>query len=121
MGLPVHTQVNFGVTDPPDVQFGDPIIYIIPTEAYKQLWDEAVNASVSDWLAQLEEMLAERPDLATARIPVLPSEAFRVMGAGNLGIIAQQKYLDMPWGSGIRSVATPMQSVDVILNRNVVY
>jgi hypothetical protein len=27
----------------------------------------------------------------------------------------------MPWGSGIRFVATPMQGVDVILNRNVVY
>jgi hypothetical protein len=44
-----------------------------------------------------------------------------LLGAGNLGIIAQSEYLDMPWGSGIRFVATPMQSVDVILNRSVVY
>ena len=121
MGLPEHIQINFGVTDPTNVQFGDPIIFIIPTEAYKQLWDDAGNASVSDRLAQLEEILAERPDLATARIPVLPFEAFQVMGAGNLGIIAQTEYLDMPWGSGVRFVATPMQGVDVILNRNVVY
>ncbi len=121
MGLPEHVQVNFGVTDPADVQFGDPIIYIVPTEAYKQLWDDAGNTSVSDRLAQLENILAERPDLATARIPVLPFEAFQVMGAGNLGVVAQAEYLDMPWGSGIRFVAVPMQGVDVILNRNVVY
>ena len=29
--------------------------------------------------------------------------------------------MDAPWGSGVRFVATPMQGIDVILNRNVVY
>jgi hypothetical protein len=52
MGLPEHMQINFGVTDPGSVQFGDPIIYIIPTEAYKQLWDAAGNPVVSDRLGQ---------------------------------------------------------------------
>ena len=121
MGLPEHIQINFGVTDPADVQFGDPIIYIIPTEAYKQLWDEAGNSAVSDRLVRLEELLADRPDLDTARVPVLPFEANRVMGSGNLAIVAQREYLDMPWGSGIRFAAAPMQGVDVILNRNLVY
>jgi hypothetical protein len=121
MGLPEHLQVNFGVTDPGTVQFGDPIIYIIPTEAYRELWDEAGNSVASDRLAMLEELLADRPDLATARLPVLPFEAYRVMGAGNLAITAQKEYLDMPWGSGVRFVAAPLQGIDVILNRNVVY
>jgi hypothetical protein len=114
-------QINFGVTDPGSVQFGDPIIYIIPTEAYKELWDEAGNPVVSDQLAALEDLLADRPDLSTANLPVLPFEACQVMGASNLGIIAHSEYLDIPWGSGVRFVATPMQGVDVILNRNVVY
>jgi hypothetical protein len=121
MGLPEHVQVNFGVTAPADVEFGDPIIYIIPTEEYRQLWDDAGNTVVTDRLAMLEELLAERPDLASANLPVLPFEAFQVMGAGNLGIVAQSEYLDTPWGSGIRFVAAPMQGVDVILNRSVVY
>ena len=121
MGLPEHLQINFGVTDPADVQFGDPIIYIIPTEAYKALWDEVGNSTVSDRLAMLEELLEEKPDLATARLPVLPFEAYRVMGAGNLAVTAQREYLDTPWGSGIRFVSAPMQSADVILNRNTVY
>jgi hypothetical protein len=121
MGLPEHVQVSFGVTDPADVQFGDPIIYIIPTEEYKQLWDDAGNTVVSDRLSMLEELLAESPDLASANLPVLPFEAFRVMGAGNLGIVAQSEYLDTPWGSSISFVAAPMQGVDVILNRSVVY
>ncbi|MGB3715682.1 MAG: hypothetical protein WA996_14735 [Candidatus Promineifilaceae bacterium] len=121
MGLPEHVQINFGVTDPADVQFGDPIIYIIPTEEYKQLWDEAGNTIVGERLRALEDILAERPDLATAKFTVLPYEAYRVMGAGNLGTVSQSEYLDMPWGSGFRFVATPMQGVGVILNRNLVY
>ncbi len=121
MGLPEHMQINFGVTDPGSVQFGDPINYIIPTEAYKQLWDEAGNTVVSDRLMMQEDLLTDRPDLATVQMPVLPFEAYRLMEAGNLGIIAQSEYLDMPWGSGIRFVATPMQGVDVILNRSAVY
>jgi hypothetical protein len=52
---------------------------------------------------------------------VLPFEANRVIGSGNLAVVAQGEYLDMPWGSGIRFVAAPMQGVDVILNRNLVY
>jgi len=121
MGLPEHVQVNFGVTDPAEVQFGDPIIYIIPTEEYRQLWDEAGNSAVSTRIDTLEDLLADRPDLATSKLPVLPFEAYKVMGAGNLGIVAQPEYLDMPWGSGVRFVAAPMQGVDVILNRTVVY
>jgi hypothetical protein len=121
MGLPEHMQINFGVTDPGSVQFGDPIIYIIPTEAYKEQWDEAGNSAVSDRLAMLEELLDERPDQGNAQLPVLPFEAYQVMGAGNLGIVAQSEYLDVPWGSGVRFVATPMQGIDVILNRSVVY
>jgi len=121
MGLPEHMQINFDVTDPAGVQFGDPIIYIIPTEAYKELWDEAGSTVVSDRLAMLEDLLAERPDLATANFAVLPYEVYRVMGAGNFGTIAQSAYLDMPWGSGVRFVATPMQSVDVIVRRSTVY
>jgi hypothetical protein len=121
MGLPEHIQINFGVTDPGDVQFGDPIVYIIPTDEYKQLWDEAGNTNVSERLRGLEDILAERPDLATASFTVLPYEAYRVMGAGNLGTVSQLEYLDMPWGSGFRFVATPMQGVGVILNRSLVY
>jgi hypothetical protein len=121
MGLPEHVQVNFGVTDPAEVQFGDPIIYIIPTGEYKELWDEAGNSAVSTRIDTLEDLLADRPDLATSKLPVLPFEAYKVMGAGNLGIVAQPEYLDTPWGSGVRFVAAPMQGVDVILNRTVVY
>jgi len=120
-GLPEHIQINFGVTDPADVQFGDPIIYIIPVDEYKQLWDEAGHESVTNRLNDLETILNDRPDLATTRIPVLPFEAYVSIGAGNLAITAQKEYLDTPWGSGVRFVAAPMQSVDVILNRNIVY
>jgi hypothetical protein len=81
MGLPEHIQVNFGVTDPADVQFGDPILYIIPVEEYKQLWDEAGNTAVSNNLNNLESILKDKPDLNTASLSALPYEAYVSIGA----------------------------------------
>ncbi|NCF64982.1 MAG: hypothetical protein GWP61_03350 [Chloroflexi bacterium] len=121
MGLPEHIQVNFGVTDPADVQFGDPILYIIPVEEYKQLWDEAGNTAVSNNLNNLESILKDKPDLNTASLSALPYEAYVSIGAGNLAVTPQKEYLDTPWGSAVRYVARPMQGVDVILNYGVAY
>jgi hypothetical protein len=120
-GLPEHLQINFGVANPADVQLGDPILYIIPVEAYKQLWAEAGNTTVSDRITMLEDLLNDQPDLNTARLPVLPFEAYISIGAGNLAITAHKEYLDTPWGGAVRFVAAPMPGVDVVLNRNVVY
>jgi heat shock protein HslJ/uncharacterized protein YraI len=47
-GLPAHTEILFGVTEPAQRQPGDPILYIIPVDAYRAMWDEAGNPGVSE-------------------------------------------------------------------------
>jgi heat shock protein HslJ/uncharacterized protein YraI len=47
-GLPAHIEILFGVTEPSQRQPGDPILYIIPVNAYRILWDEADNPAVSE-------------------------------------------------------------------------
>ena len=46
-GLPAHIEILFGVTEPSQRQPSDPIMYIIPVDAYRVMWDEAGNPSVS--------------------------------------------------------------------------
>lgn len=46
-GLPAHIEILFGVTDPAMRQPSDPIMYIIPVDAYKAQWDANDNPSVS--------------------------------------------------------------------------
>ena len=47
-GLPAHVEILFGVTDPAQRQPTDPIMYIIPVDSYRDLWDAAGNVSVSE-------------------------------------------------------------------------
>jgi hypothetical protein len=121
IGLPKHIQVNLGVTDPKDVSYGDPILYIIPVQEYEQLWDKAGNDSVARSLAMLEDLLANRPDLAEASIPRLPHEAYVATGAGGDVLGVQRQYLDLPWGSGVRQISSHMQSPNPITNRGLTY
>jgi hypothetical protein len=76
MGLPEHTQILFGVSDPAEREFGDPIMYLIPVNAYRQLWEEAGNTSVSSSIERIEQLSLLPPaDPPTSGVPVLPFEA----------------------------------------------
>lgn len=120
LGLPEHIQINFG--DSAEVQVDDPIIYIIPTEAYKQLWDEAGDTVVSEKIAMLEELLDKKPDPNTVRSPImLPYEAYQVMISPHLLSFVQSEYLDWPWGSGLRYIGILLEDIRPILNREIVY
>src|SRR3954468_774066 len=46
-GLPEHIQILFGATTVADRKPDTPVIYIIPVDAYKQIWDDAGNQAVS--------------------------------------------------------------------------
>lgn len=47
-GLPAHIEILFGVSDPSQRQPSDPIMYIIPVDAYRIQWDENDNPAVSE-------------------------------------------------------------------------
>ncbi|HEY52753.1 MAG TPA: META domain-containing protein [Caldilineae bacterium] len=74
-GMPEHIEILFGATDPADRQPGDPIMYIIPVNAYRQMWEENGNLAVSrtmEMIDQLSYMLTSSPE--TAGYPALPYE-----------------------------------------------
>lgn len=100
-GLPEHVQINFGVTDPTARQPGDPIIYVIPVQAYEQLWAGNNNQTIINAVDELQKLLIDRADPFPADgIPVLPPEEV----SGTLDLIVQGEYLTTALGSGLRFV-----------------
>jgi hypothetical protein len=75
-GLPAHIQVLFdGVSDPREREPGGPVIYIIPVDAYQQLWEENEASIVSDEMQTIEAYSNQLPDPRPVRgLPVLPME-----------------------------------------------
>ena len=115
VGLPEHVQINFGVTHPADRQFGDPILYIIPVEAYIELWESAGDSSVAESIAQLKSLLSGQPEpVPASSIPVLPYE--EVSGVVDIGV--QGEYLNTSMGSGVRFVGRFSQGPNPVTNDN---
>ena len=90
-GLPEHIVINFGVTNPADKQPGDPIMYLIPVDAYELMWDEAgdpnVSASVTKIYSWTVALQAPPPTSGLAALP--PEE---VSGFNDLAVhIARAK------------------------------
>ncbi len=84
-GLPEHTLITFGVTDPQDRKPGDPVMYIIPIEAYEQLWDDAGNPAVAETIDQIYKLTIALPSPPpTSGLPALPSEV--VSGYNDLAV-----------------------------------
>lgn len=65
-GLPAHIEILFGVTEPSQRQPSDPIMYIIPVDAYRAMWDEAGNPGVSETINDIfaRTVDLEQPDPA---------------------------------------------------------
>ena len=75
-GLPAHIQILFdGPTDPWAREPGAPVIYIIPIEPYRRLWEENDSRLVSDVMRKIAGMSSQIPDPPPVRgLPVLPVE-----------------------------------------------
>ncbi|HID33307.1 MAG TPA: hypothetical protein EYP25_01815 [Anaerolineae bacterium] len=75
-GLPAHIQVLFnGVSDPWAREPGAPVIYIIPIDAYRQLWMDHDSQQVPDILQRIATLSAQLPEPRPTRgLPVLPLE-----------------------------------------------
>jgi len=74
-GLPEHVVVTFDNNDPTTRGFGEPIMYIIPVNAYEELWNEADNDSISRAIGSIEQMVTTLPSPApTSGMPALPYE-----------------------------------------------
>jgi heat shock protein HslJ len=84
-GLPAHIEILFGVTDPADRQPGDPVMYIIPVNAYRRMWDEAGNDAVTRTIQEIQQLNFALPSPApTSGYPALPFE--QVGGVNDLAV-----------------------------------
>lgn len=84
-GLPEHIEILFGVTNPADRQHSDPIMYIIPVDTYRLLWEEGGNDAVTREMNQIYDYTVSMPDPPpTSRMPVLPFE--EVGGVGDVAV-----------------------------------
>jgi heat shock protein HslJ len=74
MGMPEHLEINFGGVDPADVQPNDPIMYILPVNAYRAQWQAAGNDFVTQQMANIYQMLVTLPVPSPDSLPTLPPE-----------------------------------------------
>jgi heat shock protein HslJ/uncharacterized protein YraI len=114
-GLPEHVEINFGVTNPADVQPNDPIIYIIPKQDYIDLWTAAGDNTILQRMSLLEDMVLQKgAGMKSSGMPVLPVE--RAPATNDLAV--QGKYLELGNWSGIRFVGRFSQGPTPVVNTN---
>ncbi len=122
MGLPDHIQINFGGTDPTQVQPQDPILYIIPVTPYQELWETAGSTSVTDMVNAIYRQMVTNPNPAPiSGLPVLPYE--QAVGVNDIAVqVARPVPTDVSAGKdGYRFVGRFEQSPNPVVNNGMRY
>lgn len=121
-GLPSHVEILFGVTEPSQRQPTDPIMYIIPVNAYRILWDEADNPAVSEAIDDIfsRTNILNVPEL-TEGYAALPFDE----AVGALDVAVQLDRTGAPLTSatisGYRFVGRWQQSANPVTNEGLRY
>ena len=75
VGLPTHIEILFGITDPANVRPSDPVMYIIPINPYREMWNDAGNDTVTVTIQEIQRLNFVLPSPApTSGYPALPAE-----------------------------------------------
>ena len=122
MGLPEHIEILFGATTPAERQPGTPIMYIIPIDAYRQLWDGNNNPSVSDTIARIYTRTVAIPSpIPTSGWPALPPE--EIVGYNDLAVqVGRAAVTDLSASkSGYRLVGRWAQDANPVTNQGLRY
>ena len=121
-GLPAHTEILFGVTEPSQRQPGDPIMYIIPVDAYRAQWDEAGNPAVTDAIDDIfsRANILNVPEL-TEGYAALPFD--ETVGALDVAVQLDRTGAPLTGAtlSGYRFVGRWMQSPNPVTNQGLRY
>jgi heat shock protein HslJ len=123
VGLPAHIELLFDEADLAEYSPGEPILYLIPVEAYRQMWNEAGNTAVADALTQI----ADRTYIANlpGSVAALPFE--EIVGANDLAV---QIGRAVPFGqlnetsaaqSGYRFIGRWAQDANPVTNQGLTY
>ena len=117
-GLPQHITITFDGRASDTHQAGEPIIYIIPAAAYRDLWDAAENPRVGENLDALTRWIGRRPSAVSPQnMPVLPIEEARATN----DLAVQGQYLEFDEWSGIRFVGRFAQDPHPLTNEGLRY
>ena len=125
-GLPEHIQILFGASDPAERDPSAPIMYLIPVNAYRDMWEEAGNEGVSNTIEAIQQVAFTmvRPEDRLG-LPALPGE--EIVGAND---IAVQFGRAVPAGevnensatqTGYRFVGRWAQDANPVTNQNLRY
>jgi heat shock protein HslJ len=121
-GLPEHIEILFGAATPAERQPGTPIMYIIPVDAYRQLWDSNGNPAVSSEIAKIYSRTVAIPSpIPTSGWPALPPE--EVVGYNDLAVqVGRASSDDLSASkSGFRLVGRWAQSPNPVTNQGLRY
>jgi len=117
-GLPKHLEITLIPTDADESPESNPVIYIIPVEAYKQLWEENDDDSVSMEVDAIDGMLQNRPDpFPASNVPVLPFE--EVSGDNDFSV--QGKFMEFDKWECYRFVGRFALAFDPVTNAGMRY
>jgi heat shock protein HslJ/uncharacterized lipoprotein YbaY len=127
VGMPAHIEILFGgAMDPADRQPGDPIMYIIPSNTYRKMWDDAGNDSVTRTMQSIQELnFVLTSPAPTSGYPVLPYE--EVAGVNDLAVqvgkAVSQAELNTTSATqdGYRFVGRWAQDANPVTNQNLRY
>ncbi|MFO7678972.1 MAG: META domain-containing protein [Chloroflexota bacterium] len=126
MGLPAHIEILFGVSDPADRQPNDPVMYLIPVEAYETMWADAGSDAVTTMMDQIAMQTYLLPQPAPiSGMPALPYE--EVVGFNDVAVqvdrpVAPDQQTDeMATKNGYRFVGRWGQSPNPVTNQNLRY
>lgn len=111
VGAPEHLAVTFDGQSLDEASFEGRVIYIVPVDAYVDLWLDAGNDSIARSVEALEQLLAEQPADPDG-LPVLPPPP------AVMDLAVQTAYLDIPGldATGVRWVGRFSQDLSPIFN-----
>ena len=116
--LPEHIQINFNGRNPTTREAGEPVLYIIPADAYQALWDAAGDPTVGERLTALRDWVGRQPvAVSPQNMPVLPTE--QANGSNDLSV--QGTYLDFGNWDGIRFAGRFVFDVQPVTNAGLRY
>ncbi|HFE66842.1 MAG TPA: META domain-containing protein [Chloroflexi bacterium] len=113
-GMPEHIEINFTEVNP---ETFDPVIYILPTGAYRAMWDSQGDEGVSKNLDAIKEMISTQAEIPTRQNPVLPME--EVFGNNDLAV--QGQYINLGGVDYMCFVGRFAQSPNPVINGDLRY
>ena len=116
VGAPAHVLLSFGEDDPTvALENGAFTIAVYPVEQYVQLFQDNGDVSIATAVAELQALLASRPEEPTPPLPMLPPQI------GQNDLAAQVKYIDGDSFTGVRFLGRSVLDVSPVLNGEVRY